>query len=104
MLAQSLPFVGEMAGVVLGPRLNRLDRVRTAQAVILTTAAGVIFAVALSAWSSWERLATTNRMFRVRGCVGEPLFKAMHKTCGTDRPYTEPGLNGEQPLDREAEK
>jgi methyl-accepting chemotaxis protein len=82
--------------------LNRLTVSALLKAVILTTALCVIFAVALSAWSSWERLATTNRMSVVADASAN-LFKAMHNL-RTDRPYTGRALNGEQPLDREAEK
>jgi methyl-accepting chemotaxis protein len=82
--------------------LNRLTVSALLKAVILTTALCVILAVALSAWSSWERLATTNRMFVVADASAN-LFKAMHNL-RTDRPYTGRALNGEQPLDRNAEK
>jgi methyl-accepting chemotaxis protein len=95
--------MGEMAGVVLGAlMLNRLTVSALLKAVILTTALCVILAVALSAWSSWERLATTSRMSVVAEASAN-LFKAMHNL-RTDRPYTGRALNGEQPLERDAEK
>jgi methyl-accepting chemotaxis protein len=92
-----------MAAVVLGAlMLNRLTVSALLKVVILTTALCVIAAVSLSAWSSWELLQSTKRMSLVADASAN-LFKAMHNL-RTDRPYTGRALNGDQPLDRDAEK
>jgi len=82
--------------------LNRLTVSALLKAVILATALCVIAAVSLSAWSSWERLQTTNRMAVVADASAN-LFRAMHNL-RTDRPYTGRAMNADQPMDRDAEK
>jgi len=82
--------------------LNRLTVSALLKAVILTTALCVIFAVAaerVESWSAWRRP------------IACPWSRMRRRTCSrrwhnlrTDRPYTGRALNGEQPLDREAEK
>jgi methyl-accepting chemotaxis protein len=81
---------------------NRLTVSALLKAVILTTALCVIAAVLLSAWSSWERLQTTNRMAVVADTSAN-LFKAMHNL-RTDRPYTGRAINADQPMDADSEK
>jgi methyl-accepting chemotaxis protein len=82
--------------------LNRVTVSALLKAVILTTALCVIAAVALGAWSSWERLQTTNRMALVADASAN-VFKAMHNL-RTDKPYTGRAINADQPMDADSEK
>jgi methyl-accepting chemotaxis protein len=82
--------------------LNRLTVSALLKAVILITSLCVIIAGSLSAWNSWGRLQTTNRMAAVADASAN-LFKVVH-TLRTDRPNTSRNLSAEQPIDPESEK
>ncbi|MBV9564633.1 MAG: methyl-accepting chemotaxis protein [Bradyrhizobium sp.] len=82
--------------------LNRLTVSALLKAVIFATALVVVAMFSLGAWESWQLLQATSRMSAVADASAK-LFKAMHNL-RTDRAYTARALNGEQPIDREAEK
>src|ERR1700761_2004799 len=81
--------------------LDRLTVSALLKTVLLTTAFAVIAAVSLSAWSSWERLQSTNRI-EVVAEASTNLFKAMHNL-RTDRTTTSREMNAEQPILDETE-
>ena len=57
--------------------LNRLTVAALLKAVILTTALFIVLGVSFSAWESWQRLQTANRISLLAD-VSANLFKAMH--------------------------
>jgi methyl-accepting chemotaxis protein len=81
--------------------LNRLTVSTLLKAVILTTASLVIGAVLLSAFNSWQRLQSANRIATVAEASAN-LFKAMHNL-RTDRTTTNRELNADQPMAAETE-
>src|SRR6266851_6802589 len=92
-----------MADVFLGDNmLNRLTVSALLKAVILTTALVVIVGVSLSAWDSWQRLQTANRIAVVADASAN-LFRAMHNL-RTDRSTTSRQMNSDQPIDPDIEK
>jgi methyl-accepting chemotaxis protein len=82
--------------------LNRLTVAALLKAVILTTALFIVLGVSFSAWESWQRLQTANRISLVAD-VSANLFKAMHNL-RTDRSTTNRLLNSDQPVDSEVDK
>jgi methyl-accepting chemotaxis protein len=82
--------------------LNRLTVSALLKAVILTTALIIIAGVSLSAWGSWQRLQTTNRISVVTE-ISANLFRAMHNL-RTDRSTTARQMNFDSPMESEIEK
>jgi methyl-accepting chemotaxis protein len=82
--------------------LNRLTVSALLKAVILTTALIIIAGVSLSAWESWQRLQTTNRISVVTD-ISANLFRAMHNL-RTDRSTTARQMNFDSPMESEIEK
>jgi methyl-accepting chemotaxis protein len=82
--------------------LNRLTVAALLKAVIFTTALFIVLGVSFSAWESWQRLQTANRISLIADASAN-LFKAMHNL-RTDRSTTNRTLNSDQPLDGELEK
>ena len=81
--------------------LNRLTVSALLKAVILMTASLVIGAVLLSAFNTWQRLQSANRIATVAEASAN-LFKAMHNL-RTDRTTTNREMNADQPMIAETE-
>jgi methyl-accepting chemotaxis protein len=77
--------------------LNRLTVSALLKAVILSAALIVIAGISLSAWTSWQRLQTANRIAVIADASAN-LFKAMHNL-RTDRSTSNRQLNVEPPVD-----
>ncbi|WP_298881067.1 methyl-accepting chemotaxis protein [uncultured Bradyrhizobium sp.] len=82
--------------------LNRLTVSALLKAVIAITSICVVIALSLTAWDSWNRLKTTNRISQIADASAD-LFKAMHNL-RTDRSTTNRLLNSTEPMDSEIEK
>lgn len=82
--------------------LNRLTVSALLKAVIAITSACVVIALSLTAYESWDRLKTANRISQIAGASAD-LFKAMHNL-RTDRSTTTRLLNATEPMDAEIEK
>src|SRR5262245_42593784 len=66
--------------------LNRLTVSALLKAVIAITSACVVIALSLTAYESWDRLRTANRISQIADASAD-LFKAMHNL-RTDRSTT----------------
>lgn len=82
--------------------LNRLTVSALLKAVIAITSACVVIALSLTAYESWDRLKTANRISQIADASAD-LFKAMHNL-RTDRSSTNRLLNATEPMDPEIEK
>ena len=82
--------------------LDRLSANALLKSVIATLATIVVVMLAASAWQSWQRLATENRILAVADVSGF-AFKAMHNL-RTDRSTTVRSVNDAAMLDPEAQK
>src|SRR6478735_8779761 len=82
--------------------LNRLTVSALLKAVIAITSVCVVIALSLTAYASWDRLRTTNRISQIADASAD-LFKAMHNL-RTDRSTTTRLLNATEPMDAEIEK
>ena len=82
--------------------LNRLTVSALLKAVIAITSVCVVIALSLTAYTSWERLKTANRISQIAEASAD-LFKAMHNL-RTDRSTTSRLLNATEPMDSEIEK
>jgi methyl-accepting chemotaxis protein len=82
--------------------LNRLTVSALLKAVILATAFCIVVGFSLSAWDSWQRLQSTNRIALIADASAD-LFKAMH-SLRTDRSTTSRLLNSDQPMDSDIDK
>jgi methyl-accepting chemotaxis protein len=82
--------------------LNRLTVSTLLKAVILSTAFIIVVMFSLSAWESWQRLQSANRISVIAG-ISANLFKAMHNL-RTDMSSTNRSMNADQPLEPELEK
>ncbi|QAU44986.1 methyl-accepting chemotaxis protein [Bradyrhizobium guangzhouense] len=82
--------------------LNRLTVSALLKAVIAITSISVVIALSLTAWDSWDRLRTANRISQIADASAD-LFKAMHNL-RTDRSTTNRLLNSTAPMDSEIEK
>jgi len=82
--------------------LNRLTVSALLKAVILSTALVIVVMFSLSAWESWGRVQTANRI-SVIAEISANLFKAMH-SLRTDMSTTNRSLNADSALDGEVEK
>ena len=81
--------------------INRLTVSALLQAVILSTALVIVVMFSLSAWESWQRLQSANRI-SVIADASASLFKAMHNL-RTDRATTSRLLNSDS-MDADIEK
>ena len=72
------------------------------KAVIAITSVCVVIALSLTAYESWDRLKTANRISHIADASAD-LFKAMHNL-RTDRSTTNRLLNATEPMDGEIEK
>ncbi|MFC7701076.1 methyl-accepting chemotaxis protein [Bradyrhizobium sp. GCM10028915] len=82
--------------------LNRLTVSALLKAVIAITSICVAIALSLTAYESWDRLKTANRISQIADTSAD-LFKAMHNL-RTDRSTTVRLLNATEPMDGEIEK
>ncbi|MDH2345395.1 methyl-accepting chemotaxis protein [Bradyrhizobium sp. SSUT77] len=82
--------------------LNRLTVSALLKAVIAITSICVVIALSLTAYESWDRLRTANRISQIADTSAD-LFKAMHNL-RTDRSTTFRLLNATEPMDGEIEK
>ena len=82
--------------------LNRLTVSVLLKAVIAITSVCVVIALSLTAYESWDRLKTANRISHIADASAD-LFKAMHNL-RTDRSTTNRLLNATEPMDGEIEK
>jgi methyl-accepting chemotaxis protein len=82
--------------------LNRLTVSALLKAVIAITSICVVIALSLTAYESWDRLKTANRISQIADTSAD-LFKAMHNL-RTDRSTTVRLLNATEPMDGEIEK
>ncbi|MBR0778376.1 methyl-accepting chemotaxis protein [Bradyrhizobium diazoefficiens] len=82
--------------------LNRLTVSALLKAVIALTSVCVVIALSLTAYASWDRLRTANRISQIADASAD-LFKAMH-SLRTDRATTNRLLNATEPMDAEIEK
>jgi methyl-accepting chemotaxis protein len=82
--------------------LNRLTVSALLKAVIAITSICVVIALSLTAYASWDRLKTTNRISQIADASAD-LFKAMHNL-RTDRSTTSRLLNATEPMDAEIDK
>jgi methyl-accepting chemotaxis protein len=82
--------------------LNRLTVSALLKAVIAITSVCVVIALSLTAYESWDRLRTANRISQIADASAD-LFKAMHNL-RTDRSTTTRLLNATEPMDPEIEK
>ncbi|GMO11846.1 methyl-accepting chemotaxis protein [Bradyrhizobium sp. TM233] len=82
--------------------LNRLTVSALLKAVIAITSICVVIALSLTAYESWDRLRTANRISQIADASAD-LFKAMH-SLRTDRSTTTRLLNSAEPMDAEIEK
>jgi len=82
--------------------LNRLTVSVLLKAVIAITSVCVVIALSLTAYESWDRLKTANRISQI-AVTSADLFKAMHNL-RTDRSTTVRLLNATEPMDGEIEK
>src|ERR1700747_1083151 len=82
--------------------LNRLTVSTLLKAVILSTAFIIVVMFSLSAWESWQRLQSANRISVIAG-ISANLFKAMHNL-RTDMASTNRSMRADQPLEPELEK
>ncbi|WP_441238561.1 methyl-accepting chemotaxis protein [Bradyrhizobium sp. 930_D9_N1_4] len=82
--------------------LNRLTVSALLKAVIAITSACVVIALSLTAYASWDRLKTANRISQIADASAD-LFKSMHNL-RTDRSTTNRLLNSTEPMDAEIEK
>jgi methyl-accepting chemotaxis protein len=82
--------------------LNRLTVSTLLKAVILSTAFIIVVMFSISAWDSWQRLQSANRISVIAG-ISANLFKAMH-SLRTDMSSTNRSMNADQPLEPELEK
>jgi len=82
--------------------LNRLTVSALLKAVIAITSVCVVIALSLTAYESWDRLKTANRISQIADASAD-LFKAMHNL-RTDRSTTNRLLNSTDPMDGEIEK
>ncbi|MET4044120.1 methyl-accepting chemotaxis protein [Bradyrhizobium sp. RT6a] len=82
--------------------LNRLTVSALLKAVIAITSICVVIALSLTAYESWDRLKTGNRISQIADTSAD-LFKAMHNL-RTDRSTTVRLLNATEPMDGEIEK
>lgn len=81
--------------------LNRLTVSALLKAVIAITSICVVIALSLTAYESWDRLKTANRISQIADTSAD-LFKAMHNL-RTDRSTTVRLLNATEPMDGEIE-
>jgi methyl-accepting chemotaxis protein len=82
--------------------LNRLTVSALLKTVIAVTSMCVVIALSLTAYGSWDRLRTTNRISEIADASAD-LFKAMH-SLRTDRATTNRLLNSAEPMDAEIDK
>ncbi|MEY9526375.1 hypothetical protein ABIF70_007516 [Bradyrhizobium japonicum] len=82
--------------------LNRLTVSALLKAVIAITSVCVVIALSLTAYASWDRLKTANRISQIADASAD-LFKAMHNL-RTDRSTTSRLLNATEPMDSEIER
>jgi hypothetical protein len=82
--------------------LNRLTVAALLQAVILATAFLVVLGVSFSAWESWQRLQTANRISLIADASAD-MFRAMDRL-RSDRSSTNRVLQNDDRLDNEVEK
>ncbi|MBW5436974.1 methyl-accepting chemotaxis protein [Bradyrhizobium canariense] len=82
--------------------LNRLTVSALLKAVIAITSVCVVIVLSLTAYESWDRLKTANRISQIADTSAD-LFKAMHNL-RTDRSTTVRLLNATEPMDGEIEK
>ncbi|BBZ91731.1 hypothetical protein F07S3_15640 [Bradyrhizobium diazoefficiens] len=82
--------------------LYRLTVSALLKAVIAITSVCVVIALSLTAYESWDRLKTANRISQIADASAD-LFKAMHNL-RTDRSTTNRLLNATEPMDSEIEK
>ncbi|MGR4929748.1 methyl-accepting chemotaxis protein [Bradyrhizobium sp. CAR08] len=82
--------------------LNRLTVSALLKAVIAITSICVVIVLSLTAYESWDRLKTANRISQIADTSAD-LFKAMHNL-RTDRSTTVRLLNATEPMDGEIEK
>ena len=82
--------------------LNRLTVSALLKAVIAITSVCVVIALSLTAYASWDRLRTANRISQIADASAD-LFTAMHNL-RTDRSTTFRLLNATEPMDGEIEK
>ncbi|WP_445218225.1 methyl-accepting chemotaxis protein [Bradyrhizobium sp. Pa8] len=82
--------------------LNRMTVSALLKAVIAITSVCVVIALSLTAYASWDRLKTANRISQIADASAD-LFKAMHNL-RTDRSTTSRLLNATEPMDSEIEK
>ncbi|MCK1367586.1 methyl-accepting chemotaxis protein [Bradyrhizobium sp. 62] len=82
--------------------LNRLTVSALLKAVIAITSVCVVIALSLTAYESWDRLKTANRISQIADTSAD-LFKAMHNL-RTDRSTTVRLLNATEPMDGEIQK
>jgi methyl-accepting chemotaxis protein len=82
--------------------LNRLTVSALLKAVIAITSICVVIALSLTAYESWDRLRTANRISQIADASAD-LFKAAHNL-RTDRSTTSRLLAATEPMDSEIEK
>ncbi|QPF92720.1 methyl-accepting chemotaxis protein [Bradyrhizobium commune] len=82
--------------------LNRLTVSALLKAVIAITSICVVIALSLTAYESWDRLKTANRISQIADASAD-LFKAMHNL-RTDRASTNRLLNATEPMDADMDK
>ncbi len=82
--------------------LNRLTVSALLKAVITVTSVCVVVVLSLTAYASWDRLKTANRISQIADASAD-LFKAMHNL-RTDAPTTVRLLNATEPMNSEVEK
>jgi hypothetical protein len=82
--------------------LNRLTVSALLKTVIAITSVCVVIALSLTAYESWDRLQTANRISGIANASAD-LFKAMHNL-RTDRSTTTRLLNATEPVDSEIDK
>ncbi|MGX4769310.1 methyl-accepting chemotaxis protein [Bradyrhizobium guangdongense] len=82
--------------------LHRLTVSALLKAVIAITSVCVVITLSLTAYGSWDRLKTANRISQIADASAD-LFKAMHNL-RTDRSTTSRLLNATEPMDSEIEK
>jgi methyl-accepting chemotaxis protein len=82
--------------------LNRLTVSALLKTVIAVTSVCVVIALSLTAYESWDRLKTANRISVIADASAD-VFKAMHNL-RTDRSTTNRLLNATEPMDAAIEK
>jgi methyl-accepting chemotaxis protein len=82
--------------------LNRLTVSALLKTVIAITSVCVVIALSLTAYESWDRLRTANRISVIADASAD-VFKAMHNL-RTDRSTTNRLLNATEPMDAAIEK